>query len=448
MDAPISRYVEAGEGVWIGYQVFGDGPYDLVVNDGWMGNIDANWELPELVNFYRVLGARARVITYDRRGYGISDRPGTQGQLAVEKGLEDMRSVMDAVGSERAVIFGAEAGAALSLLFVATYPERASALALMSPLVRYSPTEGFPWGFPPEEADEWIRRIEEQWGTAEFWRWNLELMGFPDTDEDELNRMARWSRLCASPSAALAIELAERDVDVRGILPTIQVPTIVLLKEGDRDGPWGGAEWVAQQIPGARYVEIPGPEHFLMAADTAAFDAIDRLAAEVRSEEAVFDRFLASVLFTDIVGSTATAASLGDRGWSDVVQKHHATVRAMLARYGGSEIDTAGDGFFASFDGPARAVHCALKIKEAVRPLGVEIRAGVHTGEVQIVDGKVAGLAVSIGSRVGAQASPSEVLVSQTVKDLVAGSGLTFEDSGEYELKGIPDRWHLYRVLN
>jgi len=447
VDVPTSHYVKASDGVWIGYQVFGDGPYDLILNDGWLGNVDANWEDPDYAAYLRALGSRARVITFDRRGYGISDRPNAPGQLAIEKGLDDTRAVMDAAGSERAVFLGVEAGAAVSLLFVATYPERASALALISPLVRYSPTAGFPWGFPDEEADEWLHRIETQWGTPEFWRWNFGTMKMPDPGPVVLERWARWSRLCASPSAALAIERAEREVDVRRILPTIQVPTVVMLKEGDREGHWSAARWVAEQIPGARFVELPGQEHFVLATDIAAFGEIDRLAAEVRVEEAGFDRFLASVLFTDIVGSTAMAASLGDHRWGEVVQKHHATVRAMLGRYGGSEIDTAGDGFFASFDGPARAVRCALKIKDAVRPLGVEIRAGVHTGEVQMVDGKLAGLTVTIGSRVGARASPSEVLVSQTVKDLVAGSGLIFEDSGEHELKGVPDRWHLYRVV-
>jgi len=448
MKRPTSRYVKTDDGVSIGYQVFGEGPYDLVINDGWMSNLDANWEYPEWAAFDEALAKRSRVIKFDRRGFGISDRPNGADEVAVEKAMDDMRAVMDAVRSQRAVVYGFEDGAAVSLLFAASYPERVTALVLVSPMVRYLTTEDFPWGFSAERGREWLQRIESQWGTAEFWRFNLDTMSGADSlDEDDLERLARWTRLCASPAAALAIERAAQQVDVRALLPSVRVPTLVMLKEGDRDSPqWGAAPWVAEQIPGARFVELPGPEHWLEGKDTQVFAEIDAFVGAIHAEEADFDRYLATVLFTDIVGSTEHAAEIGDRGWREIVQQHHAAVRSMLTRYRGTEIDTAGDGFFASFDGPARAVRCAEQIAEAVRPLGIEIRAGVHTGEVQDVDGKVGGLAVSIGARVAAIAGPSEVLVSQTVKDLVAGSGLAFEDAGEHELKGVPDRWHLYRV--
>jgi class 3 adenylate cyclase len=273
-------------------------------------------------------------------------------------------------------------------------------------------------------------------------------MGDEEPDADELRRFARWSRLCASPSAARAIERTERDTDIRSILSGIQVPTLVLLGEKDRDRKWGAAPWVAEQIPGARFHERPGAPHFMQPEETEAFEEIDRFVEGVRHVEAEFDRVLATVMFTDIVGSTKKAADQGDQRWGELVARHHAVVRTMLARYRGAEVDTAGDGFFATFDGPARAVRCAQEISAAVRPLGLEIRAGVHTGEVQMVDGKIAGIAVVIGARVGARAGASEVLVSQTVKDLVAGSGLTFEDAGEHELKGVPDRWHLYQAVS
>lgn len=447
MERPQSHYVKAVDGVWIGYQVFGEGPYDLVLNDGWMGNIDANWDIPEISGGLDAWGQRARVITFDRRGFGISDRPTTPGQMSIEKSLDDMRAVMDAAGSERAVVYGFEEGAAVSLLFAASYPERVTALVLHAPLVRYWRTHDFPWGFSREDADGWARRIEESWGTTELWAWNLEKMGV-ELGDDELRDVARWSRLCASPGAALAIERAQQEVDVRSILPSIQIPTLVMLGQADRtDANWGAGPWVAEQIPGARFFEVAGGRHWLRAQDVEAFDAIERFVGEVHHVEAEFDRYLTSVLFTDIVGSSETAALLGDRAWGGLVARHHSIVRTMLARYRGTEIDTAGDGFFATFDGPARAVRCAQQIVEAVRPLGVEIRAGVHTGEVQIVDDKVAGLTVIIGARVGSAAGPSEVLVSQTVKDLVAGSDLAFEDAGEHELKGVPDPWRLYRVV-
>jgi pimeloyl-ACP methyl ester carboxylesterase len=413
-----------------------------------MSNVDANWDAPGWGALLREFGRRARVIMFDRRGFGISDRPTSPEAMTLEKAMDDMSQVMDATGSERAIVYGIEAGAAVSLLFAASYPDRTTGLVLQAPLVCSWKSEDFPWGESEADVNEWQSLIETSWGTEEFWRYNFSQMDDPEPDAEILRAWARWSRLCASPQAALAIDEVERQVDVRALLPQVRVPTLVLQAEADRgDGLWGASPWIAERIPGARYFEVPNAHHIPQAEDVAALAEIDRFVAGIREEEAEFDRVLGTVLFTDIVGSTERAAALGDRAWRDLVERHHATVRALLARYRGVEMDTAGDGFFATFDGPARAVRCAEAVVGAVRSIGLEVRAGVHTGEIQTIDGKAGGLAVVIGARVGHLASASEVLVSQTGKDLVAGSGLVFEDAGEHELKGVPDRWHLYSVV-
>jgi pimeloyl-ACP methyl ester carboxylesterase len=445
METPESRYVETEDGTHIGYQVFGEGS-DLVLSEGWMGNVDANWDLPDAQypDYLRALARRFRVITFDRRGFGISDRPQSASAMPLEKSMHDMRAVMDAVGCERALLAGSESGATVSVLFAATLPERTRGLILMAPLVYSRRTPDFPWGWTDVEEREWDDMIRQHWGTERFWEFNFASMG-EVPDQATLRAWAKWSRLCASPRAALAIEQVERQVDVRALLPQIQVPTLVVLRAGDADrGTWGAARWVSEQIPGAHYVEIPGTDHFFFASDAQLFEEIDSFVAGIGRHESRFERVLSTVLFTDICGSTATASSLGDREWGAIVERHHAVVRAMLGRYRGVEVDTAGDGFFATFDGPARAIYCACDIVEAVRPLGIEIRAGVHTGECETIDGKVGGMAVVIGARVGALAAPSEVLVSQTVRDLVAGSGLELHDRGAHELKGVPDRWQVY----
>jgi class 3 adenylate cyclase len=368
--------------------------------------------------------------------------------MTLEISMDDLRQVMDAAGSERAVLLGIEAGAGVSLLFAASYPQRVLSLVLQAPLVYSWKSADFPWGFSQHEMRHWDRMIETRWGTEEFWRWNLSTMHMEAPDPETLRELARWSRLCASPQAAFAVNRMEMEADVRNVLPDIRVPTLVLQAEGDvDDSTWGGSEWIARQIPGAEYVVVPGAKHFLTAGDVGAFDAMDRFVAGIQGVEAELDRVLGTVLFTDIVGSTQKAAELGDLEWRRLLERHNSTVRAMLARYRGTEVDTAGDGFFATFDGPARAVRCAQATVDAVRSIGLEIRAGVHTGELQTIDGKVGGMGVVIGARVGAKAGASEVLVSQTVKDLVAGSGLVFEDAGEHELKGVPDAWKVFRVL-
>jgi pimeloyl-ACP methyl ester carboxylesterase len=448
VEIPETRYVKTVDGVHIAYQVIGDGPFDLVYVPGWISNLDVGWQLPDYGPFLRRLASISRLILFDRRGSGASDRPPREESLALEYGIDDIRAVMDAAASGRAVIFGLEDGGILSAMFAGSHPDRTQALVLFSPWVRYRVAPDFPWGWTDEQVTEWEEQIRTGWGTETFMRNLLQMSGPSKADDREFIATWTWySRLCASPDSILAIERVLHEVDGRAVLPSIQAPTLVLHREGDRVAPVDGSRWIASRIPGGKMVVLPGDDHLPFLGDTeTVLNEVERFVATLREEEAAFDRALATVLFTDIVGSTERAVDLGDRAWHELVERHHAVVRAMLARYRGREVDTAGDGFFATFDGPARAIRCALAIADAVGALGLEIRAGLHVGEVQVTDGGVRGLAVIIGARVGAMAGASEVLVSRTVKDLVAGSGLAFEDAGEHELKGVPDRWHLYRV--
>ena len=418
--------MKAVDGVSIGYQVFGEGPYDLVLNDGWMGNLDANWDVDEMARLLRVWAQRARVITFDRRGFGISDRPGTPGQMAIEKSLDDMRAVMDAAASERAVVYGFEAGAAVSLLFAASYPERVTALVLHAPLVRYWRAPDFPVGLDTGRGERMGPPDRGVVGNARVLALERRKHGL----RAEHRRTPRLGEVVA-PQRKSGCRARDRKgragngrpIDSRGD-PSADARHA--RRERSRWSALGSGTLGGRADPRCDVsANSQAPSHFLQPECSDAFDAIDHFVDEIRHVEAEFDRYLASVLFTDIVGSTEQAASLGDKGWAELVTRHHGVVRTMLARYRGTEIDTAGDGFFAAFDGPARAVRCAQQIAEAVQPLGLKIRAGVHTGEVQTVDGKIAGMTVVIGARVGAKAGASEVLVSQTVKDLVAGSDLS-----------------------
>lgn len=399
---------------------------------------------PAVRLYLRRIASFSRLILFDKRGFGLSDPVPPEQLPNLETRMDDLRAVMDAVGSDRAVIYGASESGMLDLLFAATYPERTLALVIHG---SYPSRGGWdpqaPWGWREDEFAERLAMIERSWGTEEFL-----LSEFPEMADDL--GLVRWfttyTRRGASPGAMIAAERMEWDTDVRDILSAIHVPTLILHRAGDEPE---ANRYMAEHIPGAEYVALPGKEHIPYLGDQdSVLDEIERFVKSVTAEEASLDRVLATVLFTDIVGSTNKAAGLGDREWARVLQEHHATVRRLLARYRGTEVDTAGDGFFATFDGPARAIRCAQAIREAITRLGLEIRAGLHTGECETIDGKVGGIAVVIGARVGALAGASEVLVSQTVKDLVAGSGLAFEDAGEHELKGIPDRWRLYRVVD
>jgi class 3 adenylate cyclase len=352
---------------------------------------------------------------------------------------------MDAAGSARAAVMGVSEGGPMSLLFAATHPERVAALVLYGALPRFAWAPDFPWGQPVEE---WRRELEQEvrdWGTVEGIR-----AYWPDTTDEDAERLARAERLSASPSAYRRIEEMNMAIDVREILPSISVPTLVLHRVGD-GLPIAGARWMAERIPGAQLVELEGREHMIARGDwRAVVDAVEAFLTGVRErdewDEPEHERVLTTVLFTDMVGSTARAAELGDRAFSELVAEHHRRIRARLARFHGRELDTAGDGFFASFDGPARAIRCAAAITEDLGDLGVPIRVGIHTGECEVVDGKVAGIAVSIGARVAAAADGGEILVSQTVRDLVTGSGLAFDDRGVHELKGVPGEWRLYAL--
>src|SRR5438552_10291026 len=396
--------------------------------------------------FREGIASFARLVFFDKRGTGMSDR--VSGAPTLEARMDDLRAVMDAAGSERAAVIGWSEGVAMSALFAATYPERAWSLVLYGGCARELRATDYPWGPTEAEALQMIedeRRTSERPGFAE----EIARSGMPTAGGDEI-ALARLIRQSISPGAMEALDRMNIQIDVRHVLPAIRVPTLVLHNTRDQ---WVEVERgrdLANRIPGAEFVEFPIDGHMTPAADMPlVLDEIKRFlqAAWTTALHREPDRQLATLLFTDIVDSTAHMAKLGDAGWRELLERHHALVRRELMRARGQEVDTAGDGFFASFDGPARAVRCAKSIVESVRDLGIDVRSGLHTGECELVDGKVSGIAVHTGARVAAHAGPSEVLVSSTVKDLVAGSGLAFEDRGLHELKGIPGEWRLYAAV-
>jgi pimeloyl-ACP methyl ester carboxylesterase len=446
-EQPETRYARSGD-VSIAYQVVGGGPFDLVWTPGAFTNVELGWDDPAHARFRTALASFARLIVFDKRGTGLSDR--VAGVADLETRMDDIRAVMDAAESERAVVAGVSEGGPMAMLFAATYPERVHALVLYGTLPRFSRAAGFPWGSDSKQAylDE-AETDARAWGTEEPAREILEEQGQEPTPE-LIRIVASRQRQSASPGAVLQLHRMNAEIDVRPILPTIRVPTLVVHRTEDHIEV-EGARWTAAQIPGARFVELPGGPHFPFLGDwEAVVSAIRDFVVPICTGEGErpSESVLSTALFTDIVGSTARAAELGDRAWRDLLERHHQTMRAELTRFRGRELDTAGDGFFAAFDGPARAIRCACAVRDAVRPLGLEIRAGLHTGECEVLDGKIAGLAVSIGARVASQAAAGEVLVSQTVKDLVAGSGIAFEERGAAELKGVPGEWRLYAVAS
>jgi class 3 adenylate cyclase len=442
---PDVQYAKSGD-VSIAYQVIGDGSPDLVFVRGLTGDLSSSWEQPLLVRHIVDLASNGRLLMLDKRGTGLSDP--VAGMPTLEIRVDDIRAVMDGAGSERAVLWTGLEGTFVGVLFAATYPERTLGLILLNPQARGTASPEYPWAPTETEWRERLSDIRANWGTQEHVLRLLRERAPALADDAEFRAwFVKDVRRSLSPGAAAAYARAMMDADVTDVLPAVRVPTMVLYSPASRPA----ADYVQRRIPNATAQELPR-----MVGDFTWIDdqthhrtqslVRDFVASLGRAEEP--ERILATVLFTDIVGSTHKRAEHGDRAWRDVVQRHHALVRSLLSRYRGVEQDTAGDGFFATFDGPARAVRCAIEIVEGVRALGIEVRAGVHTGEVETVDGKASGLSVVIGARVGALATPSEVLVSQTVKDLVAGSGLAFEERGEHELKGVPDRWHLYRVVD
>jgi pimeloyl-ACP methyl ester carboxylesterase len=441
--APEVRYARSGD-VSIAYATLGDGPFDLVWTPGALSHLDLMWEDEHRAGFFGALASFSRVILFDKRGTGLSDR--VAGVADLETRMDDIRAVMDAAGSESAAVCGVSEGGPMALLFAATYPERVRALVTYGSLPRFVRGPNFPWGHPKHEYLAWYEAEAAAWGTEENAREWLESQGM-DTSPEAVRERARGDRLRISPGAYLQLGRMNAEIDVRPVLSTIRVPTLVLHRQEDPI-PIEGARWMSEQIPGARFVELPGGPHMPYYGDSeSVVNAIREFVEPICLESArPYDSVLATVLFTDLVGSTEKAVELGDRRWRELLEQHHVRTRAQLSRFRGVELDTAGDGFFARFDGPARAIRCACAVRDAVTDLGLEVRAGLHTGECEVMDGKVAGVAVSIGARVAAQAGPGEVLVSQTVKDLVAGSGIEFEDRGGAELKGVPGEWRLYSV--
>jgi len=437
---PETRYVASGD-VNIAYQVVGDGPRDLIIVPGWLSNIEVFWEEPTLVRFLERLATFSRLILFDKRGTGLSDRISDMPML--ETRMDDVRAVMDAVSSERAALLGYSEGGPMSALFAATFPARTSALIMIGSFARRIQSPDYPWAPTVDERDQFIEITRREWGGPV----GIEARA-PSMAHDERFRTwwARMLRMSASPGANVALLKMNSEIDVRHVLPTIRVPTLLIHNVGDRCVDVRDSRYMAKQIPGAKYVELDGIDHLPWVGNPEAiFDEIEEFLTGVRTGPDP-DRVLATVMFTDIVESTARAVELGDRAWRDVLVRHHTLVRDELSRFRGREIDTAGDGFFATFDGPARAIRCACAISTSVRSLGIDVRAGLHTGECEVIGEKVGGIAVHIGARVAGLAEAGEVLVSNTVKDLVAGSGIGFQSRGVHMLKGIPGEWNLFAV--
>jgi class 3 adenylate cyclase len=440
VEVPQTRYVTVGD-AQVAYQVVGEGPRDICYVAGW-GHIDVRWEWPAYAAFLQSLASLGRLILFDRRGSGASDAVPDSGIPTWEEWTDDVRAVLDAVGSERTVVFADLDGGPTGLLFTSMHPERVSALILSNTSARRLWAEDYPVGVLPEAVDALLGLIKSSWGTEE-----LAQYVYPDRADDSefLLWQARYSRAAATPrSAAAQIRYEYEAADARRALPLIQVPTLVLHTKDNLIVPNAEGRWLAEHIKGAKFVEVPAGTPKAALTDEGIAEIAEFLTGE--RPAVVVDRVLTTVLFTDIVDSTKHAAALGDHRWQELLASHNDTVRTRLRAFRGVEIDTAGDGFFATFDGPARAIRCALAIEEGVEGLGLCVRAGLHTGEVELHDGQLSGLAVHIGARVGATAGPGEILVTRTVTELVVGSGITFSDRGEHQLKGVPGTWQLFLV--
>lgn len=433
---PVVRYAKSGD-VHVAYHVFGEGPLNLILAPLFVSNIEVLWERPDIARWLLRLGNYARVVMFDKRGTGMSDRVSELPGL--DQRIDDLRAVMDAAGMEQAALLGISEGGPLSALFAATYPDRCKALVLYGSFARFTS-----W-FPTEEAlQQFLGYVDQAWGSG------ASLPFFAPShanDQAAIQWMGRVERLGASPAGVTALMRMNSQIDISAIVPTIRVPTLVIHRTDDVTINVEGGRYLAKHIPGARYIELPGVDHPPWVGGNAdeIADAIEEFLTGSRAPVET-DRVLATVLFTDIVGSTEKAAALGDRGWHDLLDNHVATIRRNLARFRGHEIKTTGDGILATFDGPARGVRCACAIAEEIKPLGIEIRAGLHTGECEMIGDDVGGIAVHIGARVAALAGAGEVLVSSTVKDLVAGSGLRFGDRGSQSLKGVPGEWRIFAV--
>jgi class 3 adenylate cyclase len=431
------RYAASGE-VHIAYRVFGAGPRDIVLIPGTLSHVELLWEVPSNEHLLKRLTAFARVIVFDKRGQGLSDRVAEQ---TLEERIGDVRAVMDAAGSARATIYGWSEGGPMCLMFAATYPERTSALVLYG---TFASMKGEPWGVTPDILDRFLGALQRHWGGGALLQLNA-----PSRRDDPafVEHFSRIERAAASPGSVRALMRANYDIDVRSLLPTLRVPTLILHRADDGLVPVRAGRYLAEHIPGARYAEIPGSDHLVLDLETqdVIADQIEEFITGGRRRLEA-DRVVATVMFTDIVGSTERAAQIGDRRWRELRAEWHEMMRRELAAFRGREVDTAGDGLLATFDGPARAIRCACSVRERVHALGLQVRTGLHTGECELVGAGVVGIAVHIGARVAALAGPDEVLVSSTVRDLVAGSGLEFVDRGSHALKGVPGDWRLFVV--
>jgi class 3 adenylate cyclase len=440
IELPTTHYVKS-DGIHIAYQVVGEGP-DLLFVPGFVSNIEALWRSPDHNAFFGRLASFCRLILFDKRGTGMSDR-GSQ-LFTLEQRMHDVQAILDDVGSEEAALFGVSEGGPMSLLYAATYPQRTSALVLYASYAKRSCSPDYPYGWTDEQWQQVLDDIEHNWGTTQ----SLSVgMNMPSAGDQVLaERTASYFRASASPGAAGAIMRMNRDIDVRHVLSAIRVPTLILHRTGDHRIEVEHSRYLAQHIPGAKLIEFSGDIHSPWLGNRdESIDAIEQFLTGTRRAHEL-ERQLVTVLFVDIVGSTKRAAALGDNPWRDLLMQFYATVREVLQLYRGREISTAGDGFLAAFDGPARAIRCAGAICDRVRPLNLEVRCGLHTGECEVIGNDLAGIAVHIGARVAALANPGEVLVSQTVRDLVAGSGLSFEGRGTHSLKGVPDDWRLFKA--
>jgi pimeloyl-ACP methyl ester carboxylesterase/class 3 adenylate cyclase len=440
---PETRYVKSGD-VHIAYQVLGSGPIDLVFVPGFVSNVEANWDSPDRANFFRRLASFCRLIIFDKRGTGMSDR--SSQLFSLEQRMADVQAIMDDARSERAALFGVSEGGPMSILFAASYPQRTAALVLYGSYAKRSWAPDYPFGWNEDKWNTVLSNIERYWGTPKGVDLNMWAPSIVN-DEERANRTAAYFRAAASPGAVLAVMKMNREIDVRHVLPSVSVPTLVLHRLDDRVIDVRHARYLAKHIARATLVELPGTDHIPWIDHEAVLEEVEEFLTGERHAPDL-ERVLATVLFTDIVESTERAVAVGDRKWRELLENYQTLVRAQLGHFRGREIDTAGDGFLASFDGPARAIRCAAAVRERSRSLGMEIRAGVHTGECEVMGDKLGGIAVHIGSRVASKAAPGEIVVSQTVKDLVAGSGLSFAERGAHALKGVPGEWRLYAFVN
>jgi class 3 adenylate cyclase len=439
---PETRYARSGD-VHLAYQTVGDGPLDILLVEQWWSNVDSQWDVPPLATMLERVASFSRLILLDKRGTGLSDPVPLGGLPTLEEWMDDIRAVLDAVGSRQTALVAGIGASYLTILFAATYPERTSALVLVDGYARLLGGEDYPpWlprTFPPEEGEN----IRAGWGRGILL---TRLAPNEAKDPEIVQAFAAYERQSASPGTGEAMLKMLYESDVRAVLPAIRVPTLVIAHAESARIPVEHSRYLVERIPGARYVELPGNENLLWAGDQQGLLAeVQEFLTGVRPQDEP-DRVLATVLFTDIVDSNRRASELGDRRWRSLLAAHDHAARAELDRYRGRAIQTTGDGFLAVFDGPARAIRCAARIREAVRAIGLEIRSGLHTGELELTDADVRGIAVHIGARIAALARPGDIMVSSTVKDLVVGSGIAFEDRGEHKLKGVADEWRLFRA--